>query len=266
MVSAVKKIIHHRSFVLVFLVLVLLTHLPTSIVQFSADDYMQHAILSGSDTLFSLGFDVTDPNQGVSDRLTNGFHFFNTNTGSLDAQREYGNLPWWSVQSGVMQPYRPLAAATHWVDYTFFESDLYWVQWHSLVYFLLFSLAGFLLYKHLDTNPWVYVVAALMLVFDLSVMANLQWVAARNSYLAVGLGMFSLLWFIRWRETDRWHWLLLSLAVMIIGLLVAEATIAVMGYMGAYALFIDRKGWLKGCLAVIPFFLTVIVWRVLYSA
>ena len=103
-----------------------------------------------------------------------------------------------------MQPYRPLAAATHWFDHNVLNSDLYLMQWHSIFYFVLFAVCGCIFYKHLCKDPLVYGIAVFMLVFDLSVSSNLNWLAARNSYLAVAFGLMALLGFMRWRESNKW--------------------------------------------------------------
>jgi len=262
----VEKFFNHRFFILIFSLVVVCTHVPSKLLIPAADDYMQQALLAGSDALYSIGFDNANPSIAFGDQLKNGFHFFNSEKGTVAAHREYGNLPWWSVEEGIMHPFRPLAAFTHWIDYNLLDGDLYWIQWHSLVYFLFFSLCGYLFYKSLSRDPLVYGLAVSMLVFDLSVSANLNWIAARNSYLAVAFGILALLWFIRWRETGEKRWLVSSLLVTAVGLSTAEAMVAIVGYFGAYALFLDKKGWFKGCLAVLPFFCVVVVWRLLYSA
>jgi len=264
-VLAVEKFVNHRFFLLVFVLLVVITHVPPRTLTLGYDDYLQYAVLKGSGELFEKGFEITDPSAGVAERLKNGFHFFNSKTGTVDVHREYGNLPWWSVEEGIMQPYRPLAAATHWFDHNVLNSDLYWMQWHSILYFALFAVCGCLFYKHLCSDPLVYGIAAFMLVFDLSVSSNLNWLAARNSYLAVAFGLMALYGFMRWRETNRWAWFSVAIGMLIVGLGTAEATVAILGYFGGYALFMDKKGWFKGCVAVIPFILVVAVWRVLYS-
>ena len=101
-------------------------------------------------------------------------------------------------------------------------------------------------YKHLCKDPLVYGIAAFMLVFDLSVSSNVNWLAARNSYLAVAIGLMALLGFMLWRETNKWIWFSFSIGMLIVGLGTAEATVAILGYFGAYALFMDKKGWFKG--------------------
>lgn len=265
MAIVAAKLLSHRYFVVLLFLLVVCTHVPSQFSNYVADDYMQGAIFSGSDNLYGLGFENTDPDATLFSRLENGFHFFNHAKGTLDGQRSYGNLPWWSVENASMQPFRPVAAMTHWIDHNLLGGDIYWMQWHSTFYFLLFSFSGFVLYRRLHGDPLVFGLATLMLVFDMSVSANFSWIAARNSYLAVAFGAMTLLWFIRWRETDEIKWLALSLSCLAIGLLTAEAMVGICGYLGAYGLCMDRRGWLKGCLAVIPYLLIVVIWRIAYN-
>ena len=93
MVFVVEKFITHRFFLLAFVVLVVLTHVPPRTLNLGYDDYLQYAVLKGSDELFQKGFEITDPSAGIADRLKNGFHFFNSKIGTVDVHREYGNLP-----------------------------------------------------------------------------------------------------------------------------------------------------------------------------
>jgi hypothetical protein len=249
-----------------FFVLLFFTHLPTDLAFFSADDYLQQAVLRGEAVLAEKGFEHTDPDQSWQDKIANTFHFFNAQQHTTAAQQQYGNLPWWSSTGATMQPFRPLSAATHWLDYQFWPDDLFLIQWHSLVYFYLFALAALLVYRRICPELPLALLATALLVFDISLSLNLGWLAARNSYLSCGLGMLALWLHMRSRE-DGCGWSL-GLAPLVYGLalLAAEGGIASAAYLGAYALVLDKRGWWRGLLALLPYIVITLVWRYYYSA
>ncbi|CBL45113.1 Hypothetical protein HDN1F_15300 [gamma proteobacterium HdN1] len=251
--------------VLGFFILVLLTHYPFNDRAFSTDDYLQRVSLVGSAELAEKGFTQADPNRNLAQRLRDTFQFFSDQSGSLQAQRDYGNMSWWTVQDGMMQPFRPLAALTHWIDYKLWPNDRSMMQVHSLVYFVFFAFAALMLYQRLAPNWPIALLAASLIVFDYSMSLNFNWLAARNAYLSPAFGILCLLFYIRWREDEQvryWH---ASIACFGAALLTAEAGLAIAGYLGAYALLMDRRGWLRGLVALWPFVVIVLVWRAVYS-
>lgn len=163
-----------------------------------------------------------------------------------------------------MNPFRPIAAITHWVDFNVLNGNPALLRLHSLLYLLVMWFAAILLYRQLVERR-IAIFASLLLVFDYSVSANFEWLAARNSYMAVGIGLLTLLTYMKWRSGQGTLWLISSLLLYSLGLLTAEATIATLGYLGAYALTLDRKGKWAGCMAVLPYMLVSVIWRVTYS-
>lgn len=251
---------------LLFIAVVLATHLPTAPLTFSADDYLLRAMLLGDAALADIGFTNADPDRSVAARISDTFHFFSTPSGSLETQRYYGNLPWWSVTEGLMRPFRPLAAITHWIDYQLWPNDRVLMQVQSLLYFVLFAIAGLVLYQRLTSDWAVVVLAAAFLVFDVSMALNFSWLAARNTYLSAALGMLSIRCYMQWRDEARWRYWWGAAMGFLAALLTAEAGLAVAGYFGAYALVYDARGWKKGLISLLPFVAIVVVWRAYYNA
>lgn len=251
---------------LLFIVVVIGTHLPTAPLTFSADDYLLRAMLLGDAALADIGFTNANPDRSVVARISDTFHFFSVTSGSLEAQRHYGNLPWWSVTEGLMRPFRPLAAITHWIDFQLWPNDRVLMQVQSLLYFVLFAIAGLALYQRLTPDWPVALLAAAFLVFDVSMALNYNWLAARNTYLSVAFGMLSIRCYMQWRDEARWRYWWGAAMCFLASLFAAEAGIAVAGYLGAYALIYDARGWKKGLISLLPFVAIVVVWRACYSA
>ncbi len=246
------------------LVFVLLSHVPSASVELKTDDFLQHAMLVGNDQLASLGF-ATAKDKPLLTRWADAFHFFNSEYGTIAPQRDFGNLPWWSIEQGKMHPFRPLAALTHWLDYEIFNTNPWVIHGQSLLYFMFFAGAALLWYRRLTADTGVIVLATALLVFDLSMSGNWNWVAARNAYLGLALGITSLVFYTRWRETGSLLCCGLSLLFFGLALLAAEASIALLGYFGAYGLTRDKQGWFRGCVAVLPAFVLMVLWRVYYN-
>jgi hypothetical protein len=253
-------------FIAIGIVLViLLTHRPNSEFTYKSDDYLQVFGIAGNAQLEDAGF-KTAAHQSWISQLSYAFHFFNHDLKSLQPQRDYGNIPWWGSEAGKMHPFRPLAGLTHWLDYQVFDLDIVGIQWHSLAYFLLFALISWGFYQKWLCHTSLALLCTALLIFDMSMTTNWQWIAARNAYLSLGLGIGSLLCYENWRSSQNYLSAASSVVLFLLSVLAAEAAVALLGYFGAYALTQDKKGWLKGCLAVIPFIVVVILWRSYYNA
>jgi hypothetical protein len=93
------------------------------------------------------------------------------------------------------------------------------------------------------------------------------FLANRNAFIAMVAAVGVLLLHQRWR-TDGWRpgaWLAPS--VLLVGLLSAEFSLFVTGYLFAYALFLDRGHSLVRRLAtLVPYGVVVVGWRLVYKA
>ena len=54
----------------------MLTHVPQKALNLGYDDYLQYAVLKGSDELFEKGFEITDPSSGIAERAKKRISFF----------------------------------------------------------------------------------------------------------------------------------------------------------------------------------------------
>ena len=251
---------------LLLLIITLITHLPTHFSSFVADDFMQWAMLEGSEELQQLGFTKANPEKPHYEKLLDSFHFFNPESATNAAYRNYGNLPWWSAAEASMVPFRPIAAASHWLDYHLFNGNLAYHRAHSLVYFLLLAVVAFALFKRFASRE-VALVATLFLIVDFSLTKSFNWVIARNSYMALAFGIVSILWFINWRERKGWGALIVSLFMLLVTLLTAEAGLSALAYMGAYVLCMEKhRSLLHKIPPLLPFIILVVIWRLAYNA
>lgn len=249
----------------IVLLTVLLTHIPMPFNNLANDDFLIRANIAGDEMLFAKGMVQANPAKGLMTGLSDAFHFFSAEKGTLTAYKEYGNLPWWSAVNPKMSPWRPITAFTHWLDYNIAPDSFQFQTFHSLIYLTLYAYCTFRLFWRLSSRSSAAVLATLLLVVDYSHFINFSWVAARNVFIAGAIGCCMLEQFIVWRQTKCVIALIFSLGLFAAALLCAESSIALAGYLFAYLLFVEKATLQKMAVLLLPFALIVLVWRTLYS-
>lgn len=244
--------------------ILLILHWPREAVSPATDDYLIAISLLGNATLEEMGFSVAQHSRDVTSRLADAFHFFSPERGTGREYLTYGNLAWWSADQGLMNPFRPIAAMTHWLDFKVFGGNSVLTGLHSLFYLLAMWVSAVALFRRF-AEPEIALLAAAFLVFDYSVTMNMQWMAARNSYMAVCLGMLALLSHLNWREGYGRRFFALSQLIYLVALLTAEAAVALLGYLIAYALILDNRRGVRAFISLTPYFLVTVLWRIAYS-
>ncbi|RLU03938.1 MAG: hypothetical protein D9N11_01640 [Ketobacter sp.] len=256
----------YRMGLAVVLLMVVLTHMPMPFNSLSTDDYLIRANIVGEKTLFEKGMILADPDKSVTQGLLQAFHFYSPPAETVQAYKDYGNLPWWAASAPKMNPLRPVSAFTHWLDYRIAPNWLPFQMLHSLVYLLLLGYCTYRLFWKLSPRASVAVLGTLFVVVDYSHFVNFSWVAARNVFIAGAAGTFALEQFIAWRQQNQVRFLLLSLGMLFVSLLSAEAGIGLAGYLFAYLLLVERASLRSTALSLLPYLLLVVTWRLLYSS
>jgi hypothetical protein len=180
--------------------------------------------------------------------------------------REIGLYPWWVSDDAKMNFWRPLSELTHWLDFTMWPHwpalmHLHSVLWYGLLVFLLGKL-----YRELDPNATRASVSTLVFAVSTMHLLSVAWLAARNQLIAACFILLCLSLHHAWRRrgdvASRWGaWLCFGL-----GLLSAEAGLAAMAYLVAYALFMDGdRGWRNRAMSLLPYLVTVVIWRHQYN-
>lgn len=180
--------------------------------------------------------------------------------------REIGLYPWWVSDNARMNFWRPLSELTHWLDFTLWPQwpalmHLHSVLWYGLLVFLLGRL-----YRALDPNPTRASVSTLVFAVSTMHLLSVAWLAARNQLIAACFILMCLSLHHAWRRQGdvaslRGAWLCFGL-----GLLSAEAGLAAMAYLVAYALFMDGgRSWRDRAMSLLPYLLMVLVWRYQYN-
>jgi hypothetical protein len=108
--------------------------------------------------------------------------------------------------------------------------------------------------------------AILLFALNIPHVNGVYSIAARSQLLATFFGILTL-WAHDKSSRDQWKaGKFLGPIFLALSLFSAEAGIAIVGYLGAYVLFIDRGDWKDRLSRLIPYALVVMGWRLIYNA
>ena len=145
-----------------------------------------------------------------------------------------GLLPWWSSLELSIAFFRPLAAATHYLDYLAWPDAPALMHVHNLVWYGLLLAAAGALYRRTLPLP-AAALALLLYAVDEAHVEGASWIAGRNTLMTALFAFCTLLLYDRWRA-DRVR---LAGAACVATLLLAQASsegaVAIWAYLVAYA-------------------------------
>lgn len=221
----------------------------------AADDWFHRLVLTGNDTL-----------GGIHHRALDLFVFSDGDPAVGHAQQEAGLLGWWADPSAAIAYFRPLSAATHWLDYRLWP-ELPWVMHaHSLAWFGLGLYALSRLYARCLAPPRLAVLALLLYAIDDSHGFVVSWIANRNALIALALGLPVIVLHDRARRGgERWP-AFVAPGLFGVALLAGESAASVAGYVIAYALFVDAAPARRRAASLLPYAVVFVLWRSLYAA
>ena len=261
-------------FIWAFLFFVFITHIPTGNTELLGDDFVQWGAVTLPQDLYQKGLEIANPDNGFVDKIKNMFMFLSADSGATQQLKAYGAIPWWINDDITMHMFRPLSSVTHWLDYQYLDKNVFAMQFHSLLYILLMALSYFVVMRNFlsfanqpnGTVAWIPALAVAFFIFSYSVPINFNWLCARNAFIAPIFAIWTLWFHHLWRHQNSIPYLLLSMTTMMLALLSAEAGVATLAYIGAYALLLDKQPFIKRMLTVLPALLVVVVWRMGYSS
>ena len=162
--------------------------------------------------------------------------------------------------------FRPLSAATHILDYALWPSAPWLMHAQNLAWFALAITVTGTVYRRFIGQTWVAGFALLLFAIDDSHGPTVGWIANRNSIIALSIGLPVLILHDRWRR-ERWvkgAWL--GSALLAVALLAGESALAIVAYLAAYTLHIEKGSWRTRAGSLLPYSAVLLVWRATYSA
>ena len=243
---------HRRSTIWIALLGALLTT-PSLRIGLIADDYL-HAIVLRR-------LPVPMPQRGPFDL----FRFANGDPIMGRAMMDRGQLAWTADTSGRFSFFRPLSAATHVLDYALWPNAPWLMHAQNVAWYALAILAAAGFYRRFLGGTWIAGLALLLFAVDHAHAPTVGWIAARNSLIALTIGLPVLTLHDRWRS-DGWKpgaWL--APGLLGVALLAGESALAILAYVAAHALHLQRGTWRAKLLALAPYAPVLLVWRVVYG-
>jgi hypothetical protein len=191
---------------------------------------------------------------------------FAKNPASVKEMIDEGVFPWWSDLQARMSFLRPLTSLTLWLDHQLWHTSPTAMHIHSLLWYALLLVVVSLVYRRFSISPLFVALALAAYALDDARAMTVGWIANRGALLALACGFGALLAHDSWRTTGHRRFLALSLGLMATGLLCAEAAVQALGYVIAYALFIDTGTKRARVASLVPHALLLLVWRTVYAA
>ena len=194
------------------------------------------------------------------------FVLIGQSSAELERLRFRGAIPWWSSTEVHVAFWRPLTAATHYLDHALWPERPALMHLHQLLWHGLACGLAWLLFRRLASSPAAAGAAALGFSLTHLHLSATAWLAHRNGVVVLVFALLTLLAHERWRrERERTAAVLAALAFMAT-LLGGELGVAVLGFIVAHALVLDDAPLGRRLLAVLPYLVVLVVWRLVYDA
>lgn len=251
----VKFLEHPRLPYRLALVAILLTA-PSLWVGFHLDDQVGRFLLS----------DPPDPS-AVKLLKTYGspYGIANGDPSSIHWQIENGFAPFWTYNRLLISNWRPLSLFTHKIDGLLFPQNAVAVHAHGLLWFAALIIIVTLLYRKLMGVTTLAGVASLLFALDHTHGFAAGYVANRNAIIALFFGALAIYFHVDWRANRSRKGALLSPAFLACALLSGESAVATIGYLFAYAAFLDTGDPKQRVKSLVPATAIFSTWAVSYN-
>lgn len=177
-----------------------------------------------------------------------------------------GVLPWWTSRDLKIAFFRPLAVASHYFDFIVWPNSAWWMHLHSIALYATCVWLAAVLYRRLLGARAVAGLAAIFYAIDEAHADGASWLADRNTVMTALFVLLALLLFDRGRRDGDKLALRIAPLVLLCAHASSEGAIAAWGYLGAYALCIDRAPVRDRLRALAPLLAVTVLWMALSAA
>lgn len=230
-------------------------NMPNLAGKLTGDDFLQWSLLTAHTT--------PSPPRGS---LFGLFDLVSGGPAYVQAMKESGRLLWTAADTLHMSFWRPVAEFSHWVDYQLWPDSPALMHAHSLLWYAVLVLMLGHFYKLVDSNRTrANVAVALYAISGLHFYA-IAWLAARNQLISTCFTVAALTCHHLWRTGKGRRYAGMALCLTMLGLASAEAAVATLAYLAAYEWALQtHRPWRERALALLPYALIVVAWRLFYN-
>ena len=193
------------------------------------------------------------------------FRFASGDPQNARALMDIGQFPWTADPTTRFAFFRPLAALTHGLDYVLWPSSPWAMHAQNMLWFAAALTCVAFVYRRLLGGTWVAGLALLLFAVDDTHGPTVGWIANRNSLIAMALGVPVLLLHTRTRR-DGWaagRWI--APLLFVVALLAGESALAIVAYLFAYAVHLDRGSLRERVVSLLPYAGVLVAWRAVYT-
>jgi len=252
--SRIRAALQHPQALRWTVVLAVLLGLPCLAAGWSPVDHVQRAMVHAWETFPSL---LRSP-----DEL---YAFIREDWVWQAWWRERGTLPWYTASDLQVAFFRPLASLTVYLDHRAPWSCSVSAHLHSLGWYAMcLWLVGKLFHRVLGPG-WVAALAALLFAVDEAHGWSLCSVAERSTLMGMVFGTGALLAHVRWRRMHTPSAGLAAPAFLVLAFLSGEMALSILGYILAFAVFLDQGSPLGRARSIVPSLAVCAAWRVVYG-
>jgi hypothetical protein len=200
---------------------------------------------------------------GLRPQTVDLFRFATGDPADAHALMNEGVFAWWADASVRLAFFRPLAGLSHWLDWHWFAGRTWWMHVHSLLWLTALLAAVWAVYRRLAARP-AALLALLLYAVDDSHAPAVGWIANRNASISLCFSLLALAAHVAWRQggDGRLRWLVPALLCP--ALLAGETGVAGVGYLLAYAIFLEQGTFGTRALTLVGPALVVVAWRFIY--
>lgn len=184
----------------------------------------------------------------------------------LERMRSLGQLPWWTGTELQISFWRPLTAATHYLDYALWPERPWLMHLHQLGWYAVACGLAWRLFRRLASSDAAAGAAAILFAATHLHVSAAAWLAHRNAVVVLVFGLASLLAHDRWRREAWRPGAVLGPLAFLAALLGGELGVGVLGFVIAHALVLDRAARGRALATLLPYLIVLIGWRWVYDA
>lgn len=221
--------------------------------------------LIGDDwTVMAVNAGALGPDVGLGSTPSDVFAFFDGDPGAMQEAIDAGVTPWFTSLDLKLSFWRPLASATHQLDYTLFGPTSSGPLLHSLLWYLaLCAVVAALLQRWLPGRAGG--LGGLFFAIAATHQQAASWVCSRNALMTAVFGALALWAHQRWRDAGWRPGAPLSWLALALGLASGEAALGMLGYFVALEMVGTRGPRSERLRAVAPALGVAGLWLLAYA-